>query len=101
MVPTRMIPYPDVSNLPDELARAVCRMVRLVNEMRRRHPDLDMLAISTETELDHRAAGLVAAWVESQGGELRLMISPWDGRRFIEGDGPFGPLALEPDGRPA
>lgn len=84
-----MIPYPDVTSLPEELARAVGRMVRLVNEMRRRHPDLDTLALSTETALDREAATVLADWVECQGGNFRLMLSPWDGRQFLNGRSPF------------
>ena len=84
-----MIPFPDVSALSPDLAAAIVRMVRLVNEMRRRHPDLDRFAISTETEIVRLAAGFVGSWVERQGLDFSLMISPWDGRQVKRGEPPF------------
>jgi len=87
-----MIPYPDVTSLPDDLGLAVCRMVRLVNEMRRRHPDLDRVAISTETPLDRRAAELVARYIERTVPDFQMMLSPWDGRQFMADGQGFGPL---------
>jgi len=82
-----MIPYPDVTRLPEELGLAVCRMVRLVNEMRRRYPDLEQFALSTETELDRRAAAIVVRHVERLGLGFTLLLSPWDGRDYMEGRG--------------
>lgn len=78
-----MMPYPDIAALPDDLAAALVRLVRLVNQMRRRHPDLDRMALSVETELDLRAAVILIQHVEAAGKGFELMLSPWDGRRLL------------------
>lgn len=94
------IPYPDISRLPDDQAQAVSRLVRLVNELRRRRPDLDRVAVSTETALDRHAAHLLAQHIERLGLPFELMLSPWDGRQFMEGKGhdglPVTPAAPSP-----
>lgn len=79
-----MLPYPDLSSLPDDVARAVVRLVRLVNQMRLRHPDLDRFALSVENETDLRAAVIVCRLVEQQCRDFELMLSPWDGRQLLE-----------------
>lgn len=98
------IPYPDTTQLPDELSLAVSRLVRLVNELRRRRPELDRLAVSTETALDRQAAHLLSQHIERLGLDFQLMLSPWDGRQFMEGKGhdglPVTPAAATPPVNP-
>lgn len=81
------VPYPDITALPDDLAAALVRLVRLINQMRLRRPDLDRLALSVETEVDLRAARLLIRHVERTCPGFSLMLSPWDGRRLLDGDG--------------
>lgn len=80
-----MLPYPDITELPDDLAAALVRLVRLINQLRLRNPDLDRLALSVETELDLRAAIILIRHVEQRGGRFDLMLSPWDGRQLLDG----------------
>ncbi len=80
-----MLPYPHLSDLPDDLAAALARLVRLINQLRRRNPDLDRLALSVETELDLRAAIILIRHIEQRGGNFHLMLSPWDGRLLLDG----------------
>lgn len=84
----KMISYPDISDLPDDLAAALVRLVRLINQLRTRDPGLDRLALSVETELDLHAAVILVRHIERSGGGFQLMISPWDGRQLL--DGPTG-----------
>lgn len=86
--PVTMVPYPDISDLPDDLAAALVRLVRLINQLQARNPDLDRLALSVETELDLRAALILVRHVESTKGCFQLMISPWDGRQLLDGPMP-------------
>lgn len=79
-----MLPYPDISSLPDDVSRAVVRLVRLVNQMRLRHPELDRFALSVENETDLRAAVIVCRHVERHCRDFELMLSPWDGRQLLE-----------------
>ncbi len=81
------VPYPDLSSLPDDLAAALVRLIRLVNQMRVRCPDLDSVALSVETEIDRRAARLLVQHVERTCPGFTLMLSPWDGRSLLDGDG--------------
>lgn len=81
------VPYPDISDLPDDLAAALVRLIRLVNQMRTRQPDLDRLALSVETQIDLRAARLLIEHVERTCPGFTLMLSPWDGRNLLDGDG--------------
>lgn len=80
-----MLPYPDITNLPDELAASVVRLVRLINQLRTRHPELDRLALSVETELDLRAAVILIRHIEMSRIDFQLMLSPWDGRQLLDG----------------
>lgn len=80
-----MVTYPDISSLPDDLAASLVRLVRLVNQLRIRDPDLDQVALSVETELDYRAATILIRHVERSGDGFRLMLSPWDGRQLLDG----------------
>jgi hypothetical protein len=79
-----MVTYPDISDLPEELAAAVVRLVRLVNQMRQRYPTLDRFALSVETEVDLRAAVIVSQHVERHCRDFELLLSPWDGNRLME-----------------
>ncbi|MFV3128600.1 hypothetical protein [Niveispirillum sp. KHB5.9] len=80
-----MVSYPDISRLPDDLAASLVRLVRLVNQLRTRNPDLDQLALSVETELDFHAATILVHHVEGSDDDFQLMLSPWDGRQLLEG----------------
>lgn len=71
-----MIPYPDVGNLPEPLARSVSRMVRLVNEMHRRHPELDCFAIQVEDDLDRQALFIVARHIDRLELSFRILPAP-------------------------
>ncbi|ACI98345.1 hypothetical protein [Rhodospirillum centenum] len=85
-----MIPYPDLTDLPASLARAVVRMVRLVNEMHRRHPDLDCFAIDADDPLDRQALAIVAQHVDGLNLSFRLLPAPpglLDQTRRDPGDG--------------
>ncbi len=79
-----MVTYPDVADLPDEVAAAVVRLVRLVNQMRQRYPNLDRFALSVENEIDLRAAVIVSQHVEKNCRDFELLLSPWDGSRLME-----------------
>lgn len=79
-----MLSYPDISSLPDDLAAALVRLVRLINQMRLRDPGLDRLALSVETELDLHAAVILIRHVERTCRDFQLMLSPWDGRQLLE-----------------
>jgi len=78
------IPYPDISTMPDDLAAALVRLVRLINQMRARDPDLDRLALSLESEVDLRAAVILIRHIERNCRDFQVMLSPWDGRRLLE-----------------
>ena len=77
------VPYPDISNLPDDLAAALVRLVRLVNQMRAHQPDMDCIALSVETEIDLRAAQLLIRHIERTCTDFTLLLSPWDGRSLL------------------
>lgn len=95
---TESLPYPDLTGLPPDLARAVSRLVRLINELRRRRPDLDRIAMSVETDLDRRALLIIDAHVERLGLSFTVLPSPWDGRALLEGRGRDGePLPPDDD----
>ncbi|MFV3073087.1 hypothetical protein [Niveispirillum fermenti] len=81
-----MVPYPDITALPDDLAAALVRLVRLVNQMRMRCPDLDHVALSVETDIDWQAATILTRHIELTCRDFRLMLSPWDGRNLIAPD---------------
>jgi hypothetical protein len=87
-----MLPYPDLHSLPDDLAAALVRLVRLVNQLRVRRPDLDRMALSLETEVDLRAARLLIDHLDDVDDDFRLMLSPWDGRQLLASPG-FRPPA--------
>ncbi|MFY8092901.1 MAG: hypothetical protein ACOVN0_05390 [Niveispirillum sp.] len=89
-----MLTYPDISGLPDDLAAALVRLVRLINQLRVRNPGLDRLALSVETELDLRAAVILIRHVERSGGGFDLMLSPWDGRQLLDGGDPLNARPL-------
>lgn len=72
------IPYPDVSGFAEDLAAAVCRMVRLVNHMHERHPELDRFALSAETEIDRIAAEVVVKHVATLDVGFEMFLSPYD-----------------------
>lgn len=72
------VSYPDVSLLPEDLGQAVCRMVRLVNQMHERYPELDRFALAAETALDRRAAEIVAHHVNRLGLGFEMFVSPYD-----------------------
>ncbi|MFC7331844.1 hypothetical protein [Rhodocista pekingensis] len=71
-----MIPYPDLTDLPAPLAKAVVRMVRLVNEMHRRYPELDCFAVDADDMLDRQALAIVAQHVDRLNLSLRLLPAP-------------------------
>lgn len=76
------VSYPDVSLLPAELSQAVCRMVRLVNQMHERYPDLDRFALAAETDIDRRAAEIVSLHVARLGLGFDMFVSPYDPRHL-------------------
>ncbi len=73
-----MVSYPDVSLLPEDLGQAVCRMVRLVNQMHDRFPELDRFALAAETDIDRRAAEIVSHHVARLGLGFEMFVSPYD-----------------------
>ncbi|SNS96157.1 MULTISPECIES: hypothetical protein [unclassified Azospirillum] len=79
-----MVTYPDLTDLPEEVAAAVVRLVRLVNQMRHRYPDLDRFALSVENDVDLRAAVIVSRHIEKHCRDFELLLSPWDGSRLME-----------------
>jgi hypothetical protein len=84
-----MLPYPDLHCLSDDLAAALVRLVRLINQLRVRRPDLDRMALSLETELDLRAAQLLIDHLDDVGDDFHLMLSPWGGRQLLDGPAPM------------
>lgn len=89
-----MLSCPDISGLPDDVAMALVRLTRLVNQMRHANPGLDRFALSVETEADLRAAVILCRHIEKRRHGFDLMLSPWDGRRLLEtaGEADGGPV---------
>lgn len=83
-----MIPYPDVTTLDPGLAETVCRMVRLVDAMRQRHPELDRFAVHADDPLDREALAIVADHVARLELGFELLLSPFGPETL-----PHGPTA--------
>lgn len=75
------LPLPDLGQLDPELAAAVERVGRLIQLVRTRYPDLDRFAVAPDSDIDRKAAFLLAAHLAAHNLDFGFIVCDFDPMR--------------------